>query len=232
MPTLFDAHCHLPGGGASPCGHARVVCGTGPADWEAVLAHAAGDACVVPMLGLHPWRLAEAPQDWAERLEDLLRAHRVGVGECGLDFARKSADRPGQEAALRTQLRLAHTLGRPVALHAVQAWGRLATLLREEGVPRAGAMVHAFGGSLETARELQALGLYLSFSGDILDPAHPKPAAALAATAPDRLLLESDGSADLGRVLDAAAAIRGIPVQDLADRTWENGHRCFKELMA
>lgn len=232
MPTLFDAHCHLPGGGTPPSRHVRVVCGTGPADWQAVLAHAACDAGVIPMLGLHPWRLAEAPRDWAERLEDLLRAHDAGVGECGLDFARKAADRPGQETALRIQLRLAHALGRPVALHAVQAWGRLAALLREEGVPRAGAMVHAFGGSPEIARELQGLGLFLSFSGNLLEPGRPKLRGSLAAIAPDRLLLESDGSMDLERVLEAAAALLGIPLQDLAARTWENGHRCFKELMA
>lgn len=233
MPPLFDAHCHLPDGGEGPPDRLRVVCGTGPADWGAVLAHAAGDALVIPMLGLHPWRLVDTPADWPERLEDLLGARpRVGVGECGLDFARQSADRSGQEAALRIQLRLAHALHRPVALHAVQAWGALLAILREEGVPPAGAMVHAFGGSAETARDLQAMGVFLSFSDGILDPARARLREALAAVAPDRLLLESDDSADLLRVLQGAAAVRGISPRDLARLTWENGHRCFKELMA
>lgn len=232
MHPLFDAHCHLPENGSPSAGRIRVVCGTGPSDWEAVLAHAAGETGVVPMLGLHPWRLAEAPEDWPGRLEDFLRAHRAGVGECGLDYARASADRPGQEAALRIQLRLAHDLRRPVALHAVQAWGPLLTLLREEGVPAAGAMVHAFGGSLESARELQALGVYLSFSDGILAPGRTRLRDTLAAVTADRLLLESDGSADLARVLEAAADLRGLAVADLAALTWENGRRCFKELMA
>lgn len=232
MPPLFDAHCHLPEGNEGFPRHLRVVCGTGPADWDAVLAHAAGDAHVIPMLGLHPWRVAEAPADWAGRLEDLLRAHRAGVGECGLDFARMSADRAGQEAALRAQLRLAHELFRPVALHAVQAWGYLTAILREEGIPRAGAMIHAFGGSPETARELQTMGLFLSFSGSLLDPGRPRLKEALGAVAGERLLIESDGSADLGKILETAAAARGTSVQVLEAQTWENGHRCFKELMA
>lgn len=232
MPSYFDAHSHLPSGGTRPPEHLRVVCGTGPEDWGAVLAHAAGDPQVVPMLGLHPWQVAEAPLDWAGRLEDLLRTHRAGVGECGLDFARQTSDRLGQEAALRIQLRLAHALARPVALHAVQAWGRLAALLREEGVPAAGAMMHAFSGSPETARELQALGLHLSFSGNLADPGRPRLREALLAVAPDRLLLESDGAADFPAVVAAAADLLARPVGEVAALTSDNGRRCFKEVLA
>jgi TatD DNase family protein len=208
-----------------------VVCGTCEADWEAVLAHAASEGQVIPMLGLHPWFVAEASPAWLARLDSLLRCHRAGVGECGLDFARKEADRAQQEAAFRAQLRLAQALHRPVALHGVRAWGPLLDLLREEGVPTAGAMVHAFGGSAETARALQAMGVFLSFSGELLDEARPKVKEALRAVAPGRLLLETDGTAELAKVLAAAAGIRGVSIQELAAQTWENGQRCFKELL-
>lgn len=232
MPFLFDAHSHLPTGASRPADHPRVVCGTCEADWEAVLAHAAGDPQVIPMLAMHPWFLREATPNWMLRLEVLLRAHPVGVGECGLDFARRTADREGQIAALRLQLRLARDLLRPVALHVVQAWGPLLDLLHAEGVPPAGAMVHAFSGSAETGLALQAMGVYLSFSGDLLDPARARAQEALKAAHPDLLLLESDGAADLAGVTETAARLRGTPVSDLAARTWENGRRCFKELMA
>lgn len=184
------------------------------------------------MLGLHPWFVAEASADWASRLEALLRSHPTGVGECGLDFARHDADRAAQVAAFRAQLRLAHALHRPLAMHAVRAWGRLLDLLREEGVPAAGALVHAYGGSAETARELQAMGVFLSFSGELLDEARPKVKEALRAVASSHLLLETDGRTGLARVVEAAARLRGVSVQDLAARTWENGQRCFRELLA
>jgi TatD DNase family protein len=209
-----------------------VVCGTCEADWEAVLAHAATHGQVIPMLGLHPWFVAEAFPEWASRLEALLRSHRAGVGECGLDFARKDADRATQEAAFRAQLRLAHALHRPVAMHAVRAWGPLLDLLREECVPTAGALVHAYGGSAETAQVLQAMGVFLSFSGELLREDRPKLKEALRAVASSHLLLETDGTADLAQVLAAAADLRGVSVQELAAQTWENGHRCFKELLA
>ena len=111
------------------------------------------------MLGLHPWFVAETSREWLPRLESLLRSHSAGVGECGLDFARDDTDRASQEAAFRTQLRLAHTLHRPVALHVVRAWGRVIDLLREEGVPPAGTMIHAYAGSPDTARSLYRRGI-------------------------------------------------------------------------
>lgn len=234
---LFDAHSHLsvatspdetsPG----PRLH-QVVCGTCESDWAAVLAHASGNGRITPMLGLHPWFVAEAAPEWAERLESLLRAHRVGLGECGLDFTRKETNKAAQEAAFRTQLRLAHGLGRPVAMHVVRAWGCLLELLREEGIPPAGAMVHAYSGSPETAQALQSMGVFLSFSGDLLAPDHTKVRESMLSVDPSHLLLETDGTADLARVIAAAADLRGVSEGNLAEQTWENGYRCFLEWLA
>jgi len=196
-----------------------------------VLTHAASNEQIIPMLGLHPWFVAEASPAWAAGLESLLRSHPAGVGECGLDFARKATDRAAQEAAFRLQLRLAHALQRPIALHGVRAWGRLVDLLREEGVSPA-AMVHAFSGSPETARTLQAMGVFLSFSGDLLNSNRPKLRESLRAVDASHLLLETDGSADLVDVVAAAASIRGVSAEDLAAQTWENGERCFKGWLA
>jgi TatD DNase family protein len=232
VTDLFDAHSHLPDSEHSYPEQPRVVCGTCEADWEAVLAHAGSDTRVIPMLGLHPWFVAEASPEWASRLATLLRLHPAGVGECGLDFARKDTDRSAQEAAFRAQLRLAHALHRPVAIHMVRAWGRLIDLLREEGVPSAGTMIHAYGGSPETARALQAMGVFLSFSGELLGPDHPRLRAALRAVKASHLLLETDGTWDLLQVLAAAAEIRGTSVASLAAQTWENGQRCFRGWLA
>ena len=179
------------------------------------------------MLGLHPWFVAEAAPDWEARLDALLQFHRAGVGECGLDFTRETADRATQEQAFRLQLRLAHSLHRPVAIHAVRAWGRLLDLLREEGVPPAGALVHAFSGSPETAGLLQAMGVFLSFSAEVTNPTRTKIHEALRSVPSSHLLLETDGMGDLEQVIVAAAALRGVAAEDLAARTWKNGLRCF-----
>jgi TatD DNase family protein len=231
MSLLFDAHSHLQDARPTQPGHRRVVCGTCESDWEAVLAQAdAGDG-LIPMLGLHPWQVEEAAPEWPDRLEFLLRSHRAGVGECGLDFVRKATNRELQVAAFRAQLRLAHSLHRPVAVHMVRAWGPLVELLREEGVPPAGAMVHAFTGSPETARSLQSMGVFLSFSGDLLDPNRAKLRESLLAVDAGHLLLETDGTADLRSVIETAASLRDEAVWELEAHIWENGQRCFQELL-
>lgn len=232
MTTLFDAHSHLPEKDEPNPGLDQVICGTCEADWPAVLSHAAAVGRVIPMLGLHPWFVAEATPHWAAQLEAWLRSHRAGVGECGLDFSRRDSDRDSQVAAFRLQLRLAHLLHRPIAMHIVQAWGFLVALLQEEGVPPAGAMIHSYSGSAEMARTLQSKGIYLSFSGTLLQPERQKLRDALRAADPERLLLETEGASDLTHVLEVAADIRGASVDDLARQTWENGMRCFKELVA
>ena len=117
-------------------------------------------------------------------------------------------------------------------MHVVRAWGPLLDLLREEGVPPAGALVHAFSGSPEVARSLQSLGVFLSFSGDLLKPERAALGEALRAVHPDHLLLETDGRGELATVIAGAAALLGGTAEDLAAQTWENGQRCFKELLA
>lgn len=228
MPTLFDAHCHLqhlpPGEVGAALARARragvtrvACCATGEDDWEAVLALARTHPEVVPCLGLHPWKVAAARPGWQDRLEERLAEHPAGLGECGLDFARRPVDREAQIEALRIQLRIAARLHRPVVLHGVRCWGALALVLREEGVPPEGAMLHAFGGSLDTARELQNLGLYLSFQA-------PHPAQTVLRE--DRLLLESDGP-DPAQV---AALVDGNP--DLAQLSRRNAERFFGGILA
>ena len=219
----FDAHAHA--GAPCPGEGRRVLCGTREADWGAALA-AAGPGDFV-MLGLHPWFVAEAAPGWEDRLRARLEATGAGVGECGLDHARRDAARDAQRTAFRTQVRLAKALGRPLALHAVAAWGDLLAVLEAEAPFPAGALVHGFSGSPEVAGRLQRLGLFLSFGGALLDPRRDRAVVALRAVAPDRRLLESDGAADLEAVLAAAAAHLGLAPEDLARQTWDNGLRCF-----
>ncbi len=194
------------------------------------------------MLGLHPWRVASAPVDWARRLREAALAHRVGIGECGLDFAIQG-DRTLQEEALRVQLRLAREVDRPIALHCVRAWGRMLAILCEEGLPRAGGLIHAYSGSAAMAVIFQDLGLHLSFSGGIARPGNRKAAAVLPVVRADRLLLESDAPdqgigdglnepARITSVIRAIGSLRPESESSLAELAYANGTRLFEGWMA
>jgi len=239
MPALhFDSHCHLQdprlGPVADALARARAAgvtwlacCATREQDWDRVLELARDHDGVLPMLGLHPWFVADAAPGWAGRLRDRAGQGRAGIGECGLDFLPGRPDRAVQEAAFLAQLRLAAELERPVAIHCVRAWGRLAELLGAVRLP-AGALVHGFSGSPETVRRLQGLGLHLSFSAA---------APALAAVAADRLLLESDAPSEgreparAAELVEAAARLRQTDPERLAAQVHGNALRFFRTLL-
>lgn len=252
-----DAHCHLqdprlagdlPGvlARAERAGvSAMVVCGTRESDWDRVQDIAREHASVVPMLGLHPWYVAEARTGWERRLQDRLRDSGAGLGECGLDFALEGCDRDAQVAALRAQIRLARALGVPLAVHCRKAWDSLGRLVGEEGLPEAGALLHAFGGSAETARVMQDLGFSLSFGCSIADPMHRRAAQVLPVVRPERLLFETDAPdlpprhldgwpedapnepALLPLVAEAAGRLRGESPERVAGLALDNARKMF-----
>ena len=232
---FFDAHDHLQNYGsaaeleAALAAAAMLCCATRPGDWDRVLEIGAAHSGVVPCFGVHPWFSAEAAGGWLEKLEDLLRRAPGCAGEIGLDGAR---DTPRQDEVFRAQLGLAKKLERPAVIHCVRAWGRLLRALREGAPPR--FMLHAYSGAPELVKDLAALGGYFSFGGELADPRREKLRAALAAVPRGRLLFETDspapgagarltGPARIAEVVAAAAAVLGVPAEELAELSYANG---------
>lgn len=228
-----------------------AVCGTNSRDWKNVLDLASTfpslgkiDGCrlsLLPMLGIHPWFVscragAETPPETAitdrgyswkksfQCLEKLLRENPgVGVGETGLDFSDRFANRPEQEACFAAHLDLAAKLNRPVAVHCVKAWGRLVDILKEHPAPK--VILHAFGGAPELIPELIRLNCWFSFGPTVMNPKAKKVRASVVAVPEDRLLIETDSDGELLpliEVADAVAGFRGISVESLADRAKHN----------
>ncbi len=225
-------------------------CGCTEDDWPVVAAMARGrDAApvpypevrVFPSFGLHPCQIAGRSPDWLRRLEEVLMAPPAGVGEIGLDHLVVGGDELAQEKIFLSQLDLARRLRRPVTIHCRRAWGRLLEILRRDGLPPAGLMVHAWSGSLEVQEELLTLGAYISFAGNISFPHHQRARRALLATPMDRLLLETDSPdilpagavgacnepANLARIMKVAAELRGEPPAELAAAVYANSCRLF-----
>ena len=226
-------------------------------NWDAVraLAHAWGDSYA---LGIHPLCTPEAGEGDIEALQAAL-AQRVGdarlvaVGEIGLDYFVAGLDGPHQERLLRAQLRLARRFDLPVLLHVRKSCDNLLKALRE--LPVAGGIAHAFNGSLQQAQAFIAMGFKLGFGGALtferalhlrrLAAKLPLDALVLETDAPDippqwlyrsraeRAQGEPQGRnspAELPRIAQVLARLRGMQAEDLALATARNARAALPRL--
>ena len=263
---LFDAHCHLQDerlasrlaevlNRAERSGVRRMLCcGCHERNWDAVLALAQAHPEIAPSFGIHPWYMDGRTDGWLETLERFLAGQPSGVGEIGLDHAVTPRADAEQEAVFIPQLRLARRLKRPVSLHCRKAWKRLLEILSQEGGVGWGGLIHSYSGPAELVKPLEAMGLYISFSGAITRPGNKRGHQALAAVSPERLLIETDSPdllpagtpviagipavagavnepANLVLVAAAVAKILGRSPEWVAEQTFANASRLLAGIM-
>ena len=150
-------------------------------------------------LGCHPHNTASFDADAEARLREFLCDQRsAAIGEIGLDFFYEFSDREVQEAVFRRQLRIAHELGFPVALHVRDSEGTtdahdlVLRILEEEGMPEAGVLLHCYTLDAEALKPWIERDCYVAFGGAMTFRNCPEIAPAAKIVPADRLLLETD----------------------------------------
>lgn len=185
--------------------------------------------------GIHPWYAEEAGQDFLSRLDELLRLHpQTLIGEIGLDYANKNQPPEWikrQKNTFRQQLALAMQHNRPVILHNVRAGNDLIRIIKESGFTQ-GGFAHAFSGSIEEAKEFIKLGFKIGIGSLLLNPAAKKARKAAAELPLESIVLETDSPfmlknnanvpANVYRIAEIVAELRGIPLQVLSEQTENN----------
>lgn len=190
--------------------------------------------------GIHPEQAGDAPENYREELKALAAHPKCrAIGEIGLDYY--WAENPPKERQMelfRQQVLLAKELGLPVIIHDREAHADTLALLRE--LHPAGVL-HCFSGSVEMAKEVAALGMYLGFTGAITFKNARKAPQAAAVVPDDRLLIETDcpymapepyrgkrcDSSMLPRVAERLAEIRGVTPEEIIASTCRNAKRLF-----
>lgn len=255
---LVDSHAHLDLedyaedldaviGRARAAGVGRIVCvglWRAPGSFGNALELAARDpALFSATVGVHPHECARVPEpDWA--LHEALAADPrvVAVGETGLDFHYDHSPRPIQEAAFRRSLAIARRAGKPAVVHVREADAACARVLREEGIPAAGGVIHCFTGDAAAARAYLDLGLHLSVAGVVTFRTAEAIRAAVRIVPRDRLLVETDCPflapvPHRGRrnepawVVETArkvAEVWGTSLEEVARATTENARRLLR----
>ncbi len=218
-------------------------------NWDSVrlLAHRHGDSYA---LGIHPLYTGRAQDEDLELLAHTLQQHRadprlVAVGEIGLDYFVPGLDAERQQRFYREQLALARRFDLPVILHVRRSADQLLKVLRQVKVR--GGIAHAFNGSLQQAQAFVALGFKLGFGGAVtydralqlrrlaaelplgslvMETDSPDiPPHWLYTTAAERAQGQPQGRntpAELPRIAQVVADLRGMAVADLAQVTTAN----------
>jgi TatD DNase family protein len=249
---LVDSHCHLDDKQFSEdreavieravaAGVERMMAigtGDGPSDLETAIRLAELYPFFFATVGVHPHDAAKTEPDTFDRLRDIVRHPKVlAVGEIGLDYHYDFSPREIQRDVFVRQLELAREAGKPVVIHTRDGWSDTTAILAEHYY--GGGIFHCFTGGPAEAREALDLGFHLSFGGVLTFPKAEALREAARMAPLDRILVETDAPylapvphrgkrnepAFLVETVRKLAAVREIPVEDLAEATTRNFER-------
>ncbi|WP_019536499.1 TatD family hydrolase [Paenibacillus ginsengihumi] len=193
-------------------------------------------------VGWHPTDAAFMTADDLDWIESLCRHEKVvAIGEIGLDYYWDTSPKDVQMKVFREQIRLARKLGMPIVIHNRDAHQDIVQVLREEKAADVGGVMHCFSGSWETAKLCLDMNFYISFGGPITFKNARQPKEVLSRVPMERLLIETDApyltphpfrgkrneSAHVKLVAEAAAEIKGISFDELAQVTTDNATKLF-----
>ncbi len=252
MP-LFDTHAHynddafdqnrkglldaLPDAGVG----AVVIPGVDVESSRSALALAESRPWLFAAAGIHPEDCAGCTAADFSAIRDLCREKKVvAIGEIGLDYYwAENPPKEFQQMVFRRQLELALELELPVIVHDREAHQDCLSIVREH--PQVTGVYHCYSGSLEDAKVLVKLGWMLSFTGVITYKNARKALEVIDWLPMDRIMIETDSpyltpepfrgkrndSGYVHLVAETIAQVKGVPPEEVAAVTLENGRRFF-----
>ena len=200
---------------------------------------------IIPAVGFHPYEAQRTdPSGAARHLESMLKkCPYAAVGECGLDYHiykghEATGKKDAQKFLLETHLRLAIRYGRTATIHCRDAFDDLFDLI--DSLPRLPkAVLHCFSGGMRQVRQAEERKLLMGVDGNVT---YSKQLAANVRSIPlSNLLLETDSPLltpvplrgrrnepkNLRLVARAVAAIKGVPLPEVAEITGHNSRSMF-----
>ena len=162
----------------------------------------------------------------------------VAIGEIGLDYYWRQDNKELQKKVFEEQILLAKELALPIIVHDREAHEDTLDILKKH---KPKGVLHCFSGSVETAKEILKLGMYIGLGGAVTFKNAKKPVEVAEMLPLDRLLLETDCpymapvpmrgkrnySAYIEYVAEKIAEIKGIDPQTVTDQATENTKALF-----
>jgi TatD DNase family protein len=200
---------------------------------------------VFATVGVHPHNAQKLNDDSYAELEKLCRKPKVvAYGEIGLDYVKQYAPKDIQLEHYTRQIILAKKMGLPLVIHDREAHDDIMRILRDKAPYPAGGVMHCFSGNWQFALKVLDLGFVISIPGVVTF----KKAVAMQEVAQkiplDRLILETDapflapeplrGKKNIPEYIlytaQKIAALRGLPLEEVARVTTENASSLFNSL--
>ena len=190
-------------------------------------------------LGVHAHEAEEASEEDLDNIKALYSHKKVvAVGEIGLDYHYDFSPRERQIEVFEKQIILANELGLPIIVHDRESHEDTMNLLKKH---RPKGVVHCFSGSVEMAKEVVKLGMYIGLGGAVTFKNARKPIEVAEYLPMEYLLLETDApymtpvpfrgqrsdSARIAYTAEKIAEVKGMDTQELIDKCNENAKRLF-----
>ena len=188
---------------------------------------------------LDPEAELSALRAWVSDPERRKRDKIVAIGEIGYDYYWQPMDKDLQRAFFEGQLQIAAETGLPVIIHDRDAHGdSFETVLK---YPAVRGVFHAYGGSVEMAKELTKRGWYIGFGGVATFKNAERVRSVVASVDITKLLLETDcpymapvphrgkinHSALIPHIAEVIAPLHDLTVEELAEVTSRNAEELF-----
>ena len=190
-------------------------------------------------VGIHPEDVDKAPADYLEQLRKWAADPKVvAIGEIGLDYHYEKESRENQLIILEKQIQLANELNMPIIFHDRESHEDTLNLLKKY---KPKGVLHCFSGSVEMAKEIIKLGMYIGLGGAVTFKNAVKPCEVAKFVPEDRLLIETDApymtpvpfrgkrcdSLYIPYTAEKIAELRGVSAQEILDLTDKNARTLF-----
>ncbi|MFZ5353831.1 MAG: TatD family hydrolase [Bacillota bacterium] len=199
--------------------------------------------CIYASVGVHPHDASTMDKDSLSILAEMADNPKVvAIGEIGLDYYYDFSPRDIQKQRFIEQIDLARQLKLPVIIHDRDSHGDVMDIFKKTKIEEVGGVLHSFSGSVEMARECLKMGLYISIAGPVTFKNAVKTLEVVKEVPMDMLLIETDSPyltpvPHRGKrnypgyvrfVAEKVAELKGISVEEVAQKTLENGKRFFR----
>lgn len=196
--------------------------------------------------GIHPMDVKDALIGDLDKIA-CLAGHKkcVAIGEIGLDYYWDTTFKEKQKEFFVRQIDLADSLNLPINIHVRDAMGDAVEILKANAEKlKNGGVMHCYSGSVETAKELIKLGLYISFGGTLTFKNARKVQEVAKILPIDRILTETDSPylapepfrgtvnspKNIPFIVQKLAELRGEEPREIETAVYSNTLKLFKKI--